>query len=151
MPINFVGLSLVSVGLILLVVHLMHEGLPLAISLVLAPIEAIGLLSSTLSYIRLFAVGIVGVKIAYAGNDMLYTAAIQGFSDGGIGMIVGLLALVGWFGVQLFAWVLGLVSPNIHAVRLHFVEWMKQFYLAEGEPFEAFGFKERHIEVDNTT
>ena len=149
--INFVGLSLVSVGLILLVVHLMHEGLPLAISLVLAPIEAIGLLSSTLSYIRLFAVGIVGVKIAYAGNDMLYTAAIQGFSDGGIGMIVGLLALVGWFGVQLFAWVLGLVSPNIHAVRLHFVEWMKQFYLAEGEPFEAFGFKERHIEVDNTT
>ena len=39
---------------------------------------------------------------------------------------------------------LGLVSPNIHAVRLHFVEWMKQFYVAEGEPFEAFGFEEIH-------
>ena len=53
------GLGLVSIGLVLLVVHLMHEGLPLAISIILAPIEAIGLLSSTLSYIRLFAVGIV--------------------------------------------------------------------------------------------
>ena len=149
--INTPGLALISVGLILLVVHLMHEGMPFAISLLLAPIEAIGLLSSTLSYIRLFAVGIVGVKIAYAGNDMLYSAAIENFADGGLGILLGLLALVGWFGVQMFAWVLGLVSPNIHAVRLHFVEWMKQFYLADGEPFEPFGFEERYIEVDNTT
>lgn len=148
--INTPGLVLVSIGLVFLVIHLMQEGLPLAISVILAPIEAIGLLSSTLSYIRLFAVGIVGVKIAYAGNDMLYSAALDGFSDGGLGILIGFVALVGWFGVQLFAWVLGLVSPNIHAVRLHFVEWMKQFYLAEGEPFEAFGFNERYIEVDNT-
>ena len=149
--IHFPGLGLVSIGLVLLVVHLMHEGLPLAISIILAPIEAIGLLSSTLSYIRLFAVGIVGVKIAYAGNDMLYSAAVEGFQDGGTGILIGVIALVGWFGVQMFAWVLGLVSPNIHAVRLHFVEWMKQFYVAEGEPFEAFGFEERYIEVDKTT
>ncbi|MFL2952852.1 MAG: V-type ATP synthase subunit I [Candidatus Thalassarchaeaceae archaeon] len=148
--INMPGIALISLGLVFLVIHLMQEGLPLAISMILAPIEAIGLLSSTLSYIRLFAVGIVGVKIAYAGNDMLYSAAMDGFSDGGLGILIGVAALLGWFGVQLFAWVLGLVSPNIHAVRLHFVEWMKQFYLAEGEPFEAFGFKERYIEVDNT-
>ena len=149
--INTPGLALVSVGLVLLVIHLMHEGMPLAISMLLAPIEAIGLLSSTLSYIRLFAVGIVGVKIAYAGNDMLYSAAIDSFADGGIGILFGIIALAGWFGVQMFAWVLGLVSPNIHAVRLHFVEWMKQFYIADGDPFEPFGFEERYIEVDNTT
>ena len=149
--IHLPGLVLVSIGLVLLVVHLMHEGLPLAISIILAPIEAIGLLSSTLSYIRLFAVGIVGVKIAYAGNDMLYSAAMEGFQDGGTGILIGAIALIGWFGVQMFAWVLGLVSPNIHAVRLHFVEWMKQFYVAEGEPFDAFGFEERFIEVDKTT
>lgn len=149
--INTPGLALISVGLILLVVHLMHEGMPLAISMLLAPIEAIGLLSSTLSYIRLFAVGIVGVKIAYAGNDMLYSAAIENFADGGLGILIGIVALIGWFGVQMFAWVLGLVSPNIHAVRLHFVEWMKQFYMADGDPFEPFGFEERYIEVDKTT
>ena len=149
--VNIPGLGLVSVGLVLLVIHLMHEGMPLAISMLLAPIEAIGLLSSTLSYIRLFAVGIVGVKIAYAGNDMLYSAAIESFADGGIGILFGIIALAGWFGVQMFAWVLGLVSPNIHAVRLHFVEWMKQFYIADGDPFEPFGFEERYIEVDNTT
>ena len=77
------GLGLVSIGLVLLVVHLMHEAFP-AISIILAPIEAIGLLSSTLSYIRLFAVGIVGVKIAYAGNDMLYSAAVEGFKMGAL-------------------------------------------------------------------
>ena len=114
-------------------------------------VDCCSLLSSTLSYIRLFAVGIVGVKIAYAGNDMLYSAAMDGFQDGGTGFLIGAIALIGWFGVQMFAWVLGLVSPNIHAVRLHFVEWMKQFYVAEGEPFDAFGFEQRFIEVDKTT
>ena len=53
-----------------------------------SPNRGIGLLSSTLSYIRLFAVGIVGVKIAYAGNDMLYSAAVEGFQDGGTGILI---------------------------------------------------------------
>jgi len=50
--------------------------------------------------------------------------------------------------VQIFAWGLGVFSPNIHAARLHFVEWMRQFYDASGEAFKPFGFKARRVEVE---
>jgi vacuolar-type H+-ATPase subunit I/STV1 len=50
--------------------------------------------------------------------------------------------------VQIFAWVLGVVSPNIHAARLHLVEWMKQFYVVAGEKFSPFGFTARAVEVE---
>ena len=56
---------------------------------------------------------------------------VEGFSTGG-SILVALVALIGWFSVQIFAWVLGVFSPNIHAARLHFVEWMRQFYTASG-------------------
>ena len=54
----------------------------------------------------------------------------------------------GWLVVQIFAWILGFVSPNIHTARLHLVEWMKQFYEAVGEEFEPFGFTARVVEVE---
>jgi vacuolar-type H+-ATPase subunit I/STV1 len=55
---------------------------------------------------------------------------------------------VGWLLVQLFALVLGVFSPNIHTVRLHFVEWMMMFHEGSGLPFEAFGFKPGRVEVE---
>ncbi len=53
-----------------------------------------------------------------------------------------------WLGIQGFAWVLGVFSPNIHTARLHLVEWMKQFYEVAGEVFSPFGFKARYVEVE---
>jgi len=144
----YVGGGLVLTGIGLLMVHLMHDGVPFGVTLILGPIEAIGLLPSTLSYVRLFAVGIVGVKIAYAGNMMLYDGAVAQFAAGGAGYLVGAIMVVAWLGVQLFAWGLGVFSPNIHAARLHFVEWMRQFYSANGEAFSAFGFRAKHVEVE---
>ena len=38
---------------------------------VISPIEAIGMMPSVISYVRLFAVGVVGVKIAETGNIKL--------------------------------------------------------------------------------
>ena len=49
---------------------------------------------------------------------------------------------------QVFAWILGLVSPNIHTARLHLVEWMRQFYEAGGDKCEPFGFTARVVEVE---
>ena len=59
-----------------------------------------------------------------------------------------LILFFGWLVVQVFAWILGLVSPNIHTARLHLVEWMKQFYEAVGDKFEPFGFTARVVEVE---
>ena len=65
---------------------------------------------------------------------------------GGVYMVVTLA--FAWLGVQIFAWVLGLFSPNIHTARLHLVEWMKQFYEAVGDEFKPFGFTARVVEVE---
>jgi vacuolar-type H+-ATPase subunit I/STV1 len=48
----------------------------------------------------------------------------------------------------MFAWALGIFSPNIHAARLHFVEWMRQYYDSSGEAFEPFGFRSNFVEVE---
>jgi vacuolar-type H+-ATPase subunit I/STV1 len=53
---------------------------------------------------------------------------------------------IGWLVVQAFAWVLGVFSPNIHAARLHMVEWMKQYYDSSGKPFSPFGGTSRYVE-----
>ena len=137
-----VGVAKFGVGLCMLMWTLYrYHGVPFPINIGLAGIEAIGMLPTVLSYVRLFAVGVVGVKIAETGNNMLYGSL--DFSSPLFPFI-----LIGWFAVQLFAWGLGVFSPNIHAVRLHFVEWMRQFYDSSGEAFKPFGFKARRVEVE---
>ncbi len=131
------------IGLVMLMWALYrYHGVPFPINIGLSAIEAIGMLPTVLSYVRLFAVGVVGVKIAETGNTMLYDSIDFGSP------FVAIILIIGWLMVQLFAWVLGVFSPNIHAVRLHFVEWMRQFYDASGEAFKPFGFKARRVEVE---
>ena len=115
-------------------------------------LEIVSLLSNTLSYVRLFAIGVVGVKIAETGNKLGYhnfEHALHELTAGhdpvlNIVLIIGTLAL--WLGVQIFAWVLGVFSPNIHTARLHFVEWMGKFYEGSGEPFNPFGGSDQYVE-----
>ena len=121
-----------------------YHGIPFAISLILAPIEAIGMMPSVISYVRLFAVGIVGVKIAETGN-MLWDPMKDALQDD---ILLFPVFFIGWLAVQFFAWGLGVFSPNIHAARLHFVEWMRQYYDSSGEVFLPFGFRTHHVEVE---
>jgi len=189
-----------------------YHGMPMLIAALLGPIEGIGMMPSVISYVRLFAVGVAGVKIAETGNDMLYGSHDAGMIgvveelahhdvagltllavllpvilpfalnilkvslpelplglnsfgrqfffgfliSGGLGFALGvgssvfmlLTLFFGWLVVQVFAWILGLVSPNIHTARLHLVEWMKQFYEAVGDKFDPFGFTARVVEVE---
>ena len=118
-----------------------YHGIPIAVSLILAPIEAIGMMPSVISYVRLFAVGIVGVKIAETGNK-LWEPMLEAE------LYLVPVFFIGWLSVQIFAWVLGVFSPNIHAARLHFVEWMRQYYDSSGEAFEPFGFRSHFVEVE---
>ena len=118
-----------------------YHGIPIAVSLILAPIEAIGMMPSVISYVRLFAVGIVGVKIAETGNKLW-----EPMMDADLLLVP--FFFIGWLAVQIFAWVLGVFSPNIHAARLHFVERMRQYYDSSGEAFEPFGFRSHFVEVE---
>ena len=207
------GFIFVVVGILMLsYASYKYHGMPVLIAALLGPIEGIGMMPSVISYVRLFAVGVAGVKIAETGNDMLYGSHDAGMIgvveelshhdvagltllavllpvilpfalnilkvslpelpfglnsfgrqflfgfliSGGLGFALGvggsvfmlLTLFFGWLVVQVFAWILGLVSPNIHTARLHLVEWMKQFYEAVGDKFEPFGFTARVVEVE---
>ena len=119
-----------------------YHGVPFPINIGLAPIEAVGMMPTVISYVRLFAVGVVGVKIAETGNSMLFDEISIDEP------IMAMVLVVGWLAVQFFAWGLGVFSPNIHAARLHFVEWMRQYYDSSGEAFRPFGLDSRYVEVD---
>jgi V/A-type H+-transporting ATPase subunit I len=119
-----------------------YHGVPFPINIGLAPIEAVGMMPTVISYVRLFAVGVVGVKIAETGNSMLFDEIT--FDE----PLMAILLILGWLAVQFFAWGLGVFSPNIHAARLHFVEWMRQYYDSSGEAFNPFGLRTQYVEVD---
>ena len=140
------GLVVLVTGILLLIVALWkYEEMPLPIAIALGPIESVQALSNTVSYVRLFAVGVVGVKIAETGNKLLYQDLIV--ADGTHLLLIP-IAVVGWLAVHLFALVLGVFSPNVQAARLHFVEWMGKFYETGGEPFKPFGKKLVNVEAD---
>ena len=92
-----------------------------------------------------FAVGVVGVKIAETGNVKLFEPMAHAIEHSEF-LVVPFTRR--WLSVQIFAWVLGVFSPNIHAARLHFVEWMRQYYDSSGEAFEPFGFRSHFVEVE---
>ncbi len=141
-----IAMAVIGVGMIIWMLYRYH-GVPFPINVGLGPIEAVGMMPTVISYVRLFAVGVVGVKIAETGNNMLFGPAMDSIQSGD-GLVLVPIMILGWFAVQIFAWGLGVFSPNIHAARLHFVEWMRQFYDASGEAFTPFGFKARHVEVE---
>ena len=58
-------------------------------------------------------------------------------------MVVGLLLFLF---IQAFALALGILSPSIHAARLHFVEWMGKFYSGTGRVFTPIGGRTLHTE-----
>jgi V/A-type H+-transporting ATPase subunit I len=108
---------------------------------IMGPIETFGLLANTLSYLRIMAVGVAGVKIAELGNELGYHTMITTSSP-----LVMVAAFVLWVCVHIFAILLGILSPSIHAVRLHFVEWMSKFHDGSGAAFSPLGGRPLHME-----
>ena len=151
--ISTISLAVTGIGVLMVIVLLAHfEKMGWGIALLMGPLESVGLLPKVVSYVRLFAVGVVGVKIAATGNEMIYEGMAHTLSDlshaSTMDIVLIPIMFIGWILVQLFALVLGIFSPNIHTVRLHFVEWMMQFYEGSGLPFKAFGFKPDKVEVE---
>ena len=133
----------VLVGIVCLIIGLaVFEKFGWAGGLIMGPIETFGLLANTLSYLRVMGVGVAGVKIAEVsivmGWDMM-TATGAGVIQIIFGAILFLL-------IQAFALALGLLSPSIHAARLHFVEWMGKFYDGSGRVFTPLGGRTLHTE-----
>jgi len=91
------------------------------------PIEFLGLVGNILSYLRLAAIGLASVYLARVANELV----------GSVGnLVIGVTVAVLIHSLNL---VMGAFSPTIHSLRLHYVEFFRKFYQAEGMPFVPFG------------
>jgi V/A-type H+-transporting ATPase subunit I len=92
-----------------------------------AAIELLGAVGHVLSYARIMALGTASVMLAIVANRL--AGAI---GSALIGVLFALLFHLVNFG-------LGLFSPTIHALRLHYVEFFGPFYSPGGTQYEPLG------------
>lgn len=92
----------------------------------LAPIDFLTTLGSVLSYTRIMALGTASVMLAVVANRM-----VGALGSTLVGLVFALL-------FHLVNFTIGLFSPSIQAMRLHFVEFFGKFYSPGGRRYEPF-------------
>ena len=108
--------------------------------------------TNLISYLRLLAIGLASVGLAYAANQLAFQVAMPMLSPPGaesptlIAIIVGVVILVVVHFINLL---LGILSPFMHPLRLHYVEMFTKFYSAHGGGVEysPFGHVRRFLKA----
>lgn len=90
----------------------------------LAPLEMIKNIGNIISYVRIMAIGLTSVMLAYVANQL---AGASGSVL--LGIIVAML-------LHGFNILLGVFAPTVHSLRLHFVEFFSKFIETGGRPFK---------------
>jgi len=93
---------------------------------IVAPVELLATMGNILSYARIMALGTASVMLAVVANRLA----------GAIGSVVvgAIFALL----FHLVNFALGLFSPTVHALRLHYVEFFGRFYSPGGVRYRPF-------------
>ena len=122
LPQGFMSIAIASIiiGVVLLSASLGCLGI------VMGPIEFITLIGNVLSYLRIAALGLASVYLAKIANEV---AGVVG------NIVIGAILAVLIHALNL---VLGMFSPTIHSLRLHYVEFFRKFYEGGGRPYEPF-------------
>lgn len=94
---------------------------------IVAPIELLSTLGNILSYARIMALGVASVLMAVVANEM--AGAVGSVA---VGVLFALL-------FHLVNFAIGLFSPVIHALRLHYVEFFGKFFSPGGVRYQPFG------------
>jgi V/A-type H+-transporting ATPase subunit I len=99
---------------------------------ILGLIEIPTILTHIMSYARLMAVGLASVFIAVMVNDLvtfLWHKGVWWIPLAIVALVVG----------HLFNIALGILSPSLHSIRLHYVEFFTKFYRGGGKEYVPFG------------
>jgi V/A-type H+-transporting ATPase subunit I len=92
----------------------------------MAALELVLGLGNVLSYARLMALGLASVMLAEVANLVATT-----LRPAAAGIAIGVL-------LHLVNFTLGLISPTVAALRLHYVEFFEKFYDEGGAPYRPF-------------
>lgn len=90
----------------------------------LAPLELLKVIGNIISYVRIMAIGLTSVLLAFVANQL---GGLTGDVVTGV-VVAGLLHLLNI--------ILGVFSPTIHSLRLHYVEFFSKFIEHGGRKFE---------------
>jgi len=88
----------------------------------------------TLSYLRLFALGLASAQLASTFNGL----ASGAMEVPGLGIFLAILILVAGHGINLL---LGIIGGVVHGLRLNCIEFFNWSLNEEGYPFRAFSKK----------
>lgn len=91
---------------------------------ILAPLEFLKSIGNIISYVRIMAIGLTSVLLAFVANRL---GGLAGNIVIGI-FVAGLLHLLNI--------ILGVFSPTIHSLRLHYVEFFSKFIEHGGRKFD---------------
>jgi V/A-type H+-transporting ATPase subunit I len=94
---------------------------------VVAVIELLSTVGHILSYARIMALGTASLMLAIVANEMV----------GALGSVLVGVVFALLFHIVNFA--IGLFSPTIHALRLHYVEFFGQFFRPGGGAYRPLG------------
>jgi V/A-type H+-transporting ATPase subunit I len=91
---------------------------------VLAPLEFLKSVGNIISYVRITAIGMTSVLLAFVANELggLTGSVVIGVVVAGIIHVLNII--------------LGVFSPTIHSLRLHYVEFFSKFLEHGGKKFE---------------
>ncbi|HUF39280.1 MAG TPA: V-type ATPase 116kDa subunit family protein [Anaerolineales bacterium] len=110
-----------------LIVGIALLGAPMKwLGLLVGPIEFLGLIGNILSYLRIAAIGLASVYLAEVANEI--AGAVGGIV---VGVIIAVL-------IHTLNLALGIFSPTIHGLRLHYVEFFRKFYEGGGRVYDPF-------------
>ena len=110
------------------------------------------LISNLISYLRLLAIGLASVGLAFAANQLGFQVIMKMLSGPGAEgptMVAAIAGVVILFVVHFINLLLGILSPFMHPLRLHYVEMFTKFYSAHGGGVEyiPFGHVRRFLKV----
>mmetsp|Transcript_14644 Transcript_14644/g.46592 ORF Transcript_14644/g.46592 Transcript_14644/m.46592 type:complete len:765 (-) Transcript_14644:224-2518(-) len=96
----------------------------------------LGAVSNTASYLRLWALSLAHAQLSAVFYDRIFMAAIQTGSP--VALVVGFFMwAMATIGVLM---IMETLSAFLHALRLHWVEYMNKFYQGDGYKFVPFSF-----------
>jgi V/A-type H+-transporting ATPase subunit I len=113
------GMALLVVGLILLCAGGGIGGL----------IESMSSFGHILSYVRIGAIGLSSAILAVAASKFVDVLGVS---------VLGIFIA---FAIHLLNFVLAFAESGLHAARLHYVEFMGNFYEADGTAYNPFRYR----------